>query len=300
MIDKIPDLAIIGAGPAALSAAIYAARAGLVVQVFERKNIGGLLSEIPSLENYPGYKGSGESLAQQMRTQAEQLSVQFSYGECTGMHLQKSGFELIVDEEPVSARSVLVATGSNPRRLSFTINRPTSYCALCDGTLAKGQRVAVVGGANSATISALYLAGLAEHVTLITHSRLKSDAILAAQLRQTPNISIIENTEPTPALLEPFDYIFVYIGHTPATGFLSTLSSDFPRLLNPAGYINTLTSTAESRHLGAAFSYATIMPGLFAAGDVRNGAVRQVVTAAADGAAAAIEIANFLRSKASA
>lgn len=301
MVKNIPDLAIIGAGSAALSAAIYAARAGLNVQVFERKNIGGLLSEIPDLANYPGFRGPGDELARQMREQAEQLDVQILYGECTDVQLAQSAFELTIDDELSQARSVLVATGSNPKRLSFEVDRPVSYCALCDGPLAQGKHVAVIGGANSAAISALYLANLASQVTIITHSRLKSTAILSQQLRQTPNITIIEDTEPTPDLLEQFDYIFVYIGNTPATAPLLPLSRKFQNLLDSSGYVITgdsakpsLSSSDKNNHEKYLSPHAAIIPGLFAAGDVRAGSVRQVVTAAGDGAAAAIEITDFL------
>lgn len=299
MAKNIPDLAIIGAGSAALSAAIYAARAGLSVQIFERKNIGGLLSEIPDLANYPGFRGPGDELARQMRGQVEHLGVQIDYSECTEIKLAQSTFELTIDDDLCHARSVLMATGSDPRRLSFEVNRPVSYCALCDGPLAKDKHVAVIGGANSATISALYLANLASQVTVITHSHLKSTAILSQQLRQTPNIAIIEDTEPTPDLLEQFDYIFVYIGNTPATAPLSSLASKFPSLLDSSGYIITGDSAktsllSDSDREKNIHPHATIIPGLFAAGDVRAGSVRQVVTAAGDGAAAAIEITDFL------
>ena len=177
------DLAIIGSGPAALSAALYAARAGLRVSVFERANIGGALCEIAQISNYPGFTGPGRDLAATMPRQAETAGVTIAYGECTAIRpLEPSAnsansaapasdttaaqpaaparFELTIDGEPVRARTVLLATGSEPRPLPFTLATPVSYCALCDADLAKGQDIAVVGGGNSAGQESLGLAPL--------------------------------------------------------------------------------------------------------------------------------------------
>ncbi len=283
------DLVIIGSGPAALSAAIYATRAGLQVKVFERKNIGGTLPEIPQITNYPGFVGTGQALAEAMRSQAITSGAVIDYGECTEIQHSARGFRLTIDGEAVSARTVLIATGSDPRPLPFVIQPPVSYCALCDGDLVQGLEVAVVGGANSAVQESFYLAGLAKSVTIISHSPLKADRALQDRLVDYPNIHVQASTEPTPALLNHYDRVFVFIGKTPATACLRELAalslSETP-LLDPAGYVVTLPSTD--------FPHQTIIPGLFAAGDVRVGATRQVVTAAGDGAMAAIEISDWL------
>ncbi len=268
------DLAIIGSGPAALSAAIYAARAALTVKVFERKSYGGILAEIPLIENYPGFLGSGTELAEKMRTQATQFGAQFSYGECSTLKKLSDGFELIIDDEKVLAKTVLIATGSKPKELRFTLDIPVSYCALCDGALTKGKNVVVVGGANSAVQEALYLSNIAKQVTIITHSQLKSDPILSQQLAKHQNIQLRENLEPTADLLNQYDYCFVYIGKQPATDFLQSFD-----ILDQDGYITCINN-----------SHQTKLDGLFAAGDIRAHSIKQVVTAAADGAAAAIEI----------
>lgn len=368
------DLAIIGSGPAAMSAALYAARAGLHVHLYEALDYGGALSKIDHIENYPGFSGSGAELSQHMRAQAESAGAKFHYGKCTNIELttdaaatlrradvsasatsavregantlddstssgvsasnrhvdasplatnaltQRSvdAFLLTIDEEPVRTRSVLIATGSEPRALNFDIKPPVSYCALCDGPLAKGKRVAVVGGANSAVQEALYLADLAASVTIITHSALKADSALRDRLPAVPNLSIQEHTEPTPALLDQFDYVFVYIGKRPATACLRPLADSLlsaTPLLSPDGYVITglgVPSIDTSRNASTSHRptsttiaqtstppsmvapHATIVSGLFAAGDVRQGSVQQVVTAAADGAAAAIEISAYL------
>lgn len=304
--ERMLDLAIIGSGPAALGAALYAARAGLQVTVFERNAIGGVLPQIPRLANYPGFQGSGAELGEAMRSQALSAGARIEYGSvATVQRAAAYGFTLTVDDgtQPVAARAVLVATGSEPRTLTFDLSVPVSYCALCDADLAKGQRVAVVGGANSAVQEALYLAPLVRELVLITHSQLKADACLVEKLRAQSNITVRENVEPSPELLNDFDRVFVFIGKRPATSAVQGLATEGSAagdsaagvaaadLFDEQGYLRTGQGVGASSHV-------TILPGLFAAGDVRSGAVRQVVTAAADGAAAALEIAQYLKENA--
>lgn len=310
------DVAIIGGGPAALTAALYLARAGRAVKVFDRQAFGGELLQIAKIANYPGYEGEGAKLAEKFRKQAEQAGAELAYGECTkivpatcadGTRADGSderGFELTIDGEAVRARTVLVATGSEPKTLGFQITPPVSYCVLCDGDFAKGKHVAVVGGGNAAAHGALQLAPLAHSIDLITHSALKADAVLQRALERQPNISIREQLEPTREMLDTFDYVFVCIGRRPATKFLEPLATqtlvnkktklldlEVTReldLLDADGYVITGTSKHCSAH-------ETAVPGLFAAGDVRSGMLRQVVTATGDGATAATEISAFLR-----
>ena len=309
------DLAIIGSGPAALSAALYAARAGLRVSVFERANIGGALCEIAQISNYPGFTGPGRDLAAAMRRQAESAGVTIAYGECTAIRsLEPSAnsatpasddasaqpaasatlvadatparFELIIDGEPVRARTVLLATGSEPRPLPFALTTPVSYCALCDADLAKGQDIAVVGGGNSAVQESLGLAPLVKSLTLITHSALKAEPHLITQLRALWNVTIREHLEPTPDLLNTFARVFVFIGKRPATACVADLAASTPDFYDAAGYVRG----------GHGSAHQTAIPGLYVAGDLRSDALRQVVTATGDGAAAAVEISQSLRS----
>lgn len=296
------DLAIIGSGPAALSAALYAARAGLRVSVFERANIGGALCEIAQISNYPGFTGPGRDLAATMRRQAEAAGVTIAYGECTAIRPLKPSatsaapasddtsaqpaaparFELAIDGEPVRARTVLLATGSEPRPLPFALATPVSYCALCDADLAKGQDIAVVGGGNSAVQESLGLAPLVKSLTLITHSALKAEPHLITQLRALSNVTIREHLEPTPDLLNTFARVFVFIGKRPATTCVADLAASTPDFYDAAGYVRG----------GHGSAHQTAIPGLYVAGDLRSHALRQVVTAAADGAAAAVEISQ--------
>lgn len=292
-ITNMLDLAIIGAGPAALTAAIYAARAGLTTTVFERGAVGGALAEISHIANFPGFDGPGPDLAKSMRTQAESSGAHLVYGECTDIHQGTDHFVLTVDGEPQTARTVLVATGSEPLQLDSAIQSSltvqVSYCALCDGDLIKGKNIAVVGGANSALQEALYLAGLAESVTIISHSAIKASAHLQERVAGTSNIALRPDTEPTAELLNQFDHIFIFIGKRPATTFLKNLSATASSdLLDPQGYIRTISAD----------SHSTPIAGLFVAGDVRSGALRQAITAAADGAAASVEATEYLKNAA--
>lgn len=283
------DVAIIGSGPAALSAATYLGRAGIKAQLFEGAVVGGELANIAHIANYPGFDGTGAELAERMRAQAERVGAQIVYGECQSLVQSADGFTLQIDGEAIQARRVLVATGSRPKTLSFTPSAPVSYCALCEADLAHGKNVAVLGGANSAFQEAIYLAGVVNQLTLITHSAVKADRILRDELESCANVRIVENVEPTPELLSGFDHIFVFIGKLPATDFLKNVKNEFgASVLNQKGYIVT-----ENR--GPGRQHQTTIPGLFAAGDVRQGMIAQVVTAAADGASAALELVESLR-----
>lgn len=287
------DLIIIGSGPAALTAAVYARRAGLSVKIYERASIGGTLNEISDLENFPGFEGPGAELARTMRQQAERYGAEIRYGECTEVRRSAQGCELLVDGEKATARSILIATGAAPRRLNLPTHGeapPFSYCALCDGALAQGKHVAMIGGANAAVQEALYLADLAKDVVLITHSELKADQYLQDLLRRAENIEVRENLEPTAKILREFDHVFVAIGKRPSSECLRSLAEELLSdrgLLDERGYILTNEDSE--------YPHQTVVPGIFAAGDVRHGAVQQAVTAAGEGAAAAIEIANWLK-----
>lgn len=303
------DVAIVGGGPAALTAALYLARAGRNVKVIERRAFGGELNQTAKIANYPGYEGSGAKLAEQFRHQAEAAGAQLVYGECQQIQplsadAATSGFMLTIDGEPLRARVVLVATGSAPKTLGFEIKPPVSYCALCDGDFAKGKHAAVLGGGNAAAQEALYLAPLAHSIDLITHSTLKADAVLQRELERQPNITIREHLEPVRELLDTYDYVFIFIGKQPSTECLQGLNTK--TLVNKQTKLLQLEITKELKLfddegfvltgvIKTSQPHETVVPGIFAAGDVRSGMIRQVVTAAGDGAAAATEINHSLQ-----
>lgn len=265
------DLAIIGSGPAALTAAIYAVRGGLSVEVFEREKFGGALTEISHISNFPGFDGKGEDLAETLKHQAISAGAKLSFGTCSSLS------PLTIDDEEISARAVLIATGSEPRPLDFRLDIPVSYCALCDGSLYRGKKIAVVGGGNSAVGESLYLADIVSSLTLFSRSTLKADAVFINNLKSKKNVKILENHSVKKSDFDGFDGVFVFIGKRPATSFIDL------SLLDENGYIETK-------------DYMTKTRGIFAAGDVRSGSLKQAISAAADGAAASIKILEYLKS----
>lgn len=272
------DLAIIGSGPSAMTAGIYAARAGLSVKIFEKKRFGGALPDIAHIANFPGFDGAGLDLADTMKKQAEQVGVEFVYGKAERInHNDTQGcIDLIIDGELINARAVLVATGSEPIPLDMEISTPVSYCASCDGPLYKDKEIIVLGGGNSAVQESIYLAKIVKHLTLINHSELRAQHTLINQLTKMSNVTIKTKEDYSKQQLESVDGVFVFIGHRPATSFL-------PReVLDKHGYIVT-----DSHQM-------TKIPGIFAAGDARDNTVKQAITASGDGASAAIFIQKYL------
>ena len=292
------DIAIIGSGPAAFTAALYAARENLSVTVFERAQIGGLASTISQVDNFPGFSGTGAQLMQTMRTQAETFGATTEYGECTAIKKTKSHFKLTIDDQPFLARTIIIATGSERRKLGIPgeDQAGVSYCATCDGPLTRGKTVIVIGGGNSAVQESFFLLKYARSVHLINRSPLRASDILQDRLRQEPRITLTLHATPLRFLhadgkltgLEcqlksrsrsqtfPADAAFIFIGNVPATSFLpsSILAEDGSVITDP--------------------SLATSIPGLFAAGDCRQGSIKQVVTAAAEGAIAALSASHYL------
>ena len=277
MSEPALDLAIIGGGPAALSAAIYAVRAGLNVKVFEKQSFGGALTEVSNLANYPGFNGAGQELSDVLKGQAKATGASLDYGTCTAIAQSDGIFDLTIDDATVQARAVLIATGSEPVKLDLDTDKPISYCALSDAPLYKDKKVLVIGGGNAAVGEATYLAGIASHVTLINRSPLRAEPALQNKLRSLANVEIHENTQPTPEFLGAADGIFVFIGKRPATSFVPS------EILDDNGYIQTDDN------------FMTTIPGLFAAGDVRSGAIRQAIVASAEGASAAISVTDYLK-----
>ena len=265
------DLAIIGSGPAALTAALYAARFGLSTTVYEKDAYGGALNLISDLRNFPGFRGEGSELANIMKSQAEEVGVRFQYGTCESLS------PLIIDGEEVSARAILIATGSGNKKLDFEPSIPVSYCAICDAPLYRGQNILVIGGGNSAVGESIYLAKIAKHVTIATHSELKADKIFIEMLKKYDNVDICEHAVVSEDMFDGYDAAFVFIGKCPATSFVNL------DILDSDGYIITDES------------HQTSVDYVFAAGDVRRGSARQAITASGDGAAAAIAIHEYLK-----
>jgi len=297
---KILDLAIIGSGPAAFTAAIYAARENLSVSIFEREAIGGLTGTISKIENFPGFQGTGEQLMTTIRGQAESFGAKTQYGQCTAVKKLKTYFELIIDDLPIKAKSVIIATGSQRRKLDIPGENALgiSYCATCDGPLTAGKTVLVIGGGNSAVQESFFLLKYAKSVHLVSRSPLSCSDVLKARLQKEPRITTATDVIPQEFITQngklsglkctskkddsaqifTADFAFIFVGMIPATDFLP------PEILAPDGSVITQPD------------FSTTIPGLFAAGDCRQGSYKQAIIAAGEGASAAITAITYLES----
>ncbi len=287
--DKIYDVVIIGGGPAGYSAALYASRAGLDTLVLERMAPGGQLTLTDVIENYPGFEEGidGFALGIKMQQNAERFGAVTEYGEVLSVDFSDKIKKVTTTDKTYHSKTVIIATGANPRKLNLPheeelTGRGVHYCAHCDGRFYKDKVVAVIGGGNSAVSDALYLSNIAKKVYLI-HRRdsLRATKIYHEPLMKAQNVEFLWNSTVSEIIAyEKFegiilsgdrkllcDGLFVSIGRNPATDFLKNAIS-----LDDNGYIIADESTK------------TNVDGVFAAGDVRTKALRQVVTAVSDGA----------------
>ena len=293
---SVYDMIIIGGGPAGYTAALYASRAGFSTLVIERMSAGGQLALTDVIDNYPGFEEGidGFSLGMKMQATAERFGAVTEYAEVVSLDFSGKIKRVVTDSGEFEAKTVVIATGANPRELGVEkekdfLGKGVHYCAHCDGRFYKDKTVAVVGGGNSAVSDALYLSRLAKKVYLI-HRRdsLRATKIYHKPLEEAENIEFIWNSQITKFLGEQrvssaeiknnqsgeisqlmCDGFFVSIGRSPATDFLKGAVE-----LDPNGSIVAGESTE------------TNVDGVFAVGDVRTKALRQVVTAVADGATA--------------
>ena len=291
------DVVIIGGGPGGYTAALYAARAGLSVVVLEKLSAGGQMALTSQIDNYPGFEDGidGFLLGEKMQQQAERFGAVTELADVLSVRLAGDVKEIETSEGIFYGKAVIFATGANPRELGLPkerelIGKGVNYCAACDGAFYKGKTVVVVGGGNSAAADALLLSRIAEKVILV-HRRdtLRATKVYHAPLQNAPNVEFRWNSTVTELLHGqkltgvriqdvntgeesdiPCDGIFISIGRSPATDLVTGQLE-----LDGSGYIIADESTKTS------------LPGVFAVGDVRTKALRQVVTAVADGAVAA-------------
>jgi len=295
--ERIYDIIIIGGGPAGYTAALYGAREGLDVLVLEKLSAGGQMTLTGDVDNYPGFDGGidGFSLGMKMQSGAERFGARTEYAEVTSVELSDEIKSVVTSAGEFRSRTVIIATGAYPRTLGIEgedalVGRGVHYCAHCDGRFYKGKTVVVVGGGNSAVSDALHLSRLAKKVILV-HRRdtLRASKIYHDPLMKAENVEFLWDCElvsykSAPKIVgvcvknvksgEVFelecDGVFVSIGRIPATElFKGSLA------LDNAGYVITDENTK------------TNISGVFAAGDVRVKELRQIITAAADGAIAA-------------
>lgn len=295
--ESIYDVIVIGGGPAGYTAALYTARAGLSTVVIEKMAAGGQMTQTTQIDNYPGFDQGidGYTLGMKMQAGAERFGVVTKYAQVLSVQLQGNIKTLETTEGPLQAKVVIIATGADHKHLGLEkeatlVGRGVGYCAACDGMFYRGKTVAVVGGGNSAAADALVLSRIAKKVILI-HRRdtLRATKVYHSPLMQAENVEFRWNSTVTDlhhgdkltgltitdtrtgeeAHLE-VDGLFISIGRQPVTELFRE-----QLVLDDKGYILADETTR------------TNLPGVFAVGDVRTKEVRQIVTAAADGAVAA-------------
>lgn len=302
--SKLYDMLVIGGGPGGYTAALYAARAGLSVAVLEKLSAGGQMALTNQIDNYPGFEEGidGFTLGEKMQQQAERFGAETELAEVTALRLDGEIKTAETSEGTFQARTVVISTGAGPKLLGLPMEteltgRGVNYCAACDGMFYKGKTVVVVGGGNTAAADALALSRIAKKVILV-HRRdtLRATKIYHDPLLNAPNVEFRWNSAVTQLLSDgkltgisiqdlvtgeetsiPCDGLFISIGRTPATRLV-----EGQLVLDETGYIMADESTRAS------------MPGVFAVGDVRTKALRQIVTAVADGAAAAHYAEEYL------
>ncbi len=300
------DVLIIGAGPAALSAAIYTTREEIDTVLYEKGIAGGLAATTDWIDNYPGFsKGiDGVQLASEMRAQAERFGAVLQFKEVHTIDRGSDGDITITTTtgDVVRARAVLIATGSEHKKLNIPgedeyYARGVHYCATCDGAFYKGKRVAVVGGGNSAVQEALFLTRFATHVDLLVRSEIKASEVLQRKLEENDAITVHKGVSPLEMLTEgetltgitvvradgttatvPVDGVFIFIGLLPNTDFLK----------------NSAITLDEQGFVQANERLETSVKGVFVAGDVRSGATMQIASAVGEGATAALRIREYL------
>lgn len=296
------DLVIAGGGPAAISASLYAARYGIDHVVLESYQPGGQAALTAWIENYPGISRiSGGDLAASMKEQAESWGGSFETATVTSTALRDGNIEITADSTVYLARFLIIATGAAPAKLGVPgedrfYGRGVSYCATCDAPFFRGSHVMVVGGGDSAVKEGLHLSEFADRLTIVhRRDRFRAEPYLAEKLLACGNCSVRWNTTlksiqgedgveavvlDTPEGEERMevDGVFIYVGRRPATEPFSGLVD-----LNPDGTVKTRDIVGTSRR------------NVFAAGDVTDNGLRQVVTAVADGARAASAVFDLMQ-----
>ena len=294
------DIIVVGAGPAGMTAAIYAKRSNLDVILIEKDAPGGQIVNTFEIENYPGFlKGSGADLAINMYETVESLGVRYDYGDCLDIIKHDGYFEVVTDMETYETKTVILASGSSHRRLNCKneeelIGNKISFCAVCDGSFYKDKNIAVVGGGNSAVEEARYLAEIGKSVTVIQNlSYLTAEPKACEKLLKMDNVKVLyekiiseyvydKNSDTVEVKFEDgtsvvVDGIFLFIGLKPNSDIVKKFG-----VVNQYGFVETDENMQ------------TKVEGLFAVGDVRVKSIRQVVTATNDGAIAALKVKELL------
>jgi len=299
------DIVIVGAGPAGLTAAIYALRADKKILILEKETFGGQITFSPKVENYPSQISlSGNELAEKMLDQVMTLGAEIELACVNDVQKCDYGFQILTDAGTFEARSVIIAAGSRHRHLGLPneealIGKGIYFCAVCDGAFFAGRDVAVIGGGNTALQEAVMLSEICRKVYVVQNlSRLTGEGRQIARLERAKNVTIlydsvvkeligsntldhivIHNTQTNTDEVLNIDGVFVAIGQQPDNAPFAQIA-----MLNEYGYIQ------------AGEDCLTQTPGIFVAGDCRTKTIRQVTTAAADGTIAALSACRYLDS----
>ncbi len=300
------DLVIVGAGPAALSAALYSSREDIDTLLFEKGAIGGLAAVTDWVDNYPGFANgiAGLELADAMRAQAERFGAKIELGEVLDVKKEGNTLKLNTTSGDITAKAVLIATGSEYRKIGVPgeddfYAKGVHYCATCDGAFYRDKRLVVVGGGNSAVQEGMFLTKFASHIDMLVRSNIKASDVLQKELVKhndkitvhlgvtTDEIVGLENkvtkvvgTDSKTGKKVEFltDGVFVFVGLDPNTKFLDGSGVELD----------------ENRFVRSDARLMTNVPGIFVAGDVRSGSTLQIASATGEGATAALMIREYL------
>ncbi|MBC7708144.1 FAD-dependent oxidoreductase, partial [Polaromonas sp.] len=300
------DIIIVGAGPAALTAAIYTTREDIETILFERGVVGGLAAVTDKIDNYPGFPDgvAGLTLADDLRKQAERFGAVIELGEVTGIKTEGDLTRIESTSGDMLARAVLLAVGSDYKKIGVPgeleyYARGVHYCATCDGAFYRDKKIVVVGGGNSAVQEAIFLTRFTTHIDLLVRSKMRASDVLQKDLQKfiddgkitvhlstsTDEIVGVDNSVTAVKITEDgetkelaVDGVFVFVGLEPNSQFLK----DTPVELDEIGFIKS-----DEQMM-------TNMPGVFVAGDIRAGATMQIASAAGEGATAALKIREYL------
>ena len=304
------DVVIVGAGPAALTAAIYTTREDIDTLLFERGVVGGLAAVTDKIDNYPGFADGieGLKLADQLQKQAERFGATIELGEVSAIEDQNEWKLLKTTSGDMRARAVLIATGSDYKKIGVPgeeefYARGVHYCATCDGAFYRDKRLVVIGGGNSAFQEAIFLTRFASHIDLLVRSTVKASDVLEDEMQKfvdegkvtvhlgttteeiigekDKGVTKVTGTKDGKKVEFPTDGVFVFVGLKPNSQFVA----DSKVQLDDVGFIKTNQDLE------------TAIPGVFAAGDIRSGATMQIASAAGEGATAALKIREYLEGR---
>jgi thioredoxin reductase (NADPH) len=300
------DLVIVGAGPAALSAAIYTCREDIDTLLFEKGAIGGLASVTDWVDNYPGFADgiAGLQLSDAMQKQAERFGAKIELGEVLSLKKDNHLIKLDTTSGQINAKAVLIATGSEYRKIGVPgeldyYARGVHYCATCDGAFYRDKRLVVVGGGNSAVQEGIFLTRFASHIDILVRSSIKASDVLVKELEkhkdkitvhlgvttdeiigEDKHVKKVIGTDTKTGKKVEFetDGVFVFVGLDPNTKFLDGSGVELD----------------EQKFIKSDARLMTNVPGVFVAGDVRSGSTLQIASATGEGATSALMIREYL------